>query len=279
MQARDLLKQFDDEFDLHSVSNLSTSQNIEQNPQTDEKSEINSQIPETNQQNASFSGLNDSSHFDMSSFNQDHQNSINLPTGSPGFPTKPIPTLDDIPNSSKYLDSKVNSPINPSNTKDNSESQISPANSDPQLKPINKSVPKQFSVPSFSFSSMTQSQISNSQSTRSNLPTDTKNILKTIEELKKERVKDTEKIKKLLVENARLQARLTILEHTDVKVAELGSKVEQLLQDYIDNEEIRAQQASLITQLRQEVIILKSRISAGIPQVQPQQSKPRVKFD
>ena len=82
-----------------------------------------------------------------------------------------------------------------------------------------------------------------------------------INDLKKERIKDARKMQQLQTENARLVAKMTILEHTDLKVAELGSRVEQLLQKYLESEQIRAQQAAQISQLRQEVIVLKSRIS------------------
>lgn len=82
-----------------------------------------------------------------------------------------------------------------------------------------------------------------------------------INDLKQERIKDARKMQQLQTENARLVAKMTILEHTDLKVAELGSRVEQLLQKYLESEQIRAQQAAQISQLRQEVIVLKSRIS------------------
>jgi hypothetical protein len=84
-----------------------------------------------------------------------------------------------------------------------------------------------------------------------------------INDLKKERIRDAERMQQLQTENARLQAKLTILEHTDVKVAELGSRVEQLLQKYLEAEQIRTQQAAQISELRQEVIVLKSRIPAA----------------
>lgn len=273
MDAKNLLKQFDEEFDLKSVSDISNQQSQQENA---ENTKDNENFADEIQPNASFSGLNDSSHFDMSSFNQERPDSALIPTGSPFSANRPPPTLSDIPNSEKYLDKKSEtSTIN----EEKSFSELT-TNSDQNQQQPPKPAPKQFSVPSFSFSSFTQSQIPNSPSTtRSSLPTDTKNILNTINDLKKERVKDTEKIRELLVENARLQARLAILEHTDIKVSELGSKVEQLLQDYIDNEQIRNQQAALITQLRQEIIVLRSRVSAGIPQIQPQSSKPRVTFE
>jgi hypothetical protein len=82
-----------------------------------------------------------------------------------------------------------------------------------------------------------------------------------ISDLRKERVRDAEKMQQLQTENARLQAKLTILEHTDVKVAELGSRLEQLLQKYLEAEQTRTQQAAQISELRQEVIVLKSRLS------------------
>ena len=82
-----------------------------------------------------------------------------------------------------------------------------------------------------------------------------------IADLKKERVKDAEKMQQLQTENARLVAKLTILEHTDLRVAELGSKVEQLLQKYLESEQIKTQQASQIAELRQEIIVLKSRMN------------------
>ncbi|OHT14352.1 hypothetical protein TRFO_15263 [Tritrichomonas foetus] len=81
-----------------------------------------------------------------------------------------------------------------------------------------------------------------------------------INDLKKERIKDAKKMQELQTENARLSAKITILEHTDMKVAELGSKVEQLLQKYLEAEQIRTQQAAQISQLRQEAVVLRSRI-------------------
>ena len=92
-----------------------------------------------------------------------------------------------------------------------------------------------------------------------------------INDLKRERIKDARKMQELQTENARLVAKMTILEHTDLKVAELGSRVEQLLQKYLESEQIRAQQAAQISQLRQEVIVLKSRISQVGGQVSPNQ--------
>ena len=82
-----------------------------------------------------------------------------------------------------------------------------------------------------------------------------------IADLRKERVKDAERMQDLQTENARLVARLTILEHTDLRVAELGSRVEQLLQKYLESEQVRTQQAAQISELRQEIIVLKSRIA------------------
>lgn len=81
-----------------------------------------------------------------------------------------------------------------------------------------------------------------------------------IADLRRERVKDAERMQELQTENARLVARLTILEHTDLRVAELGSRVEQLLQKYLESEQIRTQQAAQISELRQEIIVLKSRL-------------------
>lgn len=95
-----------------------------------------------------------------------------------------------------------------------------------------------------------------------------------INDLKKERIKDAKKMQQLQTENARLVAKMTILEHTDLKVAELGSRVEQLLQKYLETEQIRAQQAAQISQLRQEVIVLKSRISQVGGQIPPSQRIP-----
>lgn len=89
-----------------------------------------------------------------------------------------------------------------------------------------------------------------------------------INDLKKERIKDARKMQQLQTENARLVAKITILEHTDLKVAELGSRVEQLLQKYLETEQIRAQQAAQISQLRQEVIVLKSQLGQNVGQNQ-----------
>lgn len=91
----------------------------------------------------------------------------------------------------------------------------------------------------------------------------TQNILDTIQKLRTDRLRDAEMLKSLMTENARLQARLTLLQHTDIKIAELGSKVEQLLQDYLENEQVRVQQENIIIQLRQEIIILKSRTASN----------------
>jgi hypothetical protein len=81
-----------------------------------------------------------------------------------------------------------------------------------------------------------------------------------ISDMKKQRVQDAEKMQQLQTENAKLVAKLTILEHTDMKVAELGARLEQLLQKYLEAEQIRQQQAAQITELRQELVVLKSRI-------------------
>ena len=383
MNPRDFLNQFDKDFQLESIpesdklpppqkqNNNQQFQNFQFDP--NKKDDFNS--------NFSFSGLNDSSHFDTS----------NIAPGNLQFPQyqqespiikKPLPNLDDIPNADQYLNPR--SPLNipppsdedpeiqslqnspPYSKVDQNVDQFNIAQNQaqsmqynipqqdyigeqPQVLPTStRQAPKQFSVPSFSYSSMVpstpqshislqpdeissspiqpvnQSQTStpaqnnngtpkpasvptdlpllkpntstlssltnpntaspesqtpsfaSSQSKRSSFQSspETINMLKTIQDLRRERVKDAEKLKNLMTENARLQAKLTMLEHTDVKVAELGSKVEQLLQDYLENEQVRAQQAALVTQLRQEVIILKSRISSAQPQ-----PKPRVRFD
>jgi DNA repair exonuclease SbcCD ATPase subunit len=83
-----------------------------------------------------------------------------------------------------------------------------------------------------------------------------------IEELRQQRIADAERMQQLQTENARLIARVTILEHTDLKVAELGSRVEQLLQKYLEAEQIRTQQAAQISELRQEIIVLKARFGS-----------------
>jgi hypothetical protein len=82
-----------------------------------------------------------------------------------------------------------------------------------------------------------------------------------INDLRKQRIRDAAKMQELQTENARLNARLAILEHTDLKVSELGSKLEQLLQKYLETEQIRTQQSAQISELRQEVIVLKSKLS------------------
>ena len=89
---------------------------------------------------------------------------------------------------------------------------------------------------------------------------ETSRVSQEIALLRKQRIEDIQMLQKLQTENARLTARLTILEHTDVRVAELGSKVEHLLQKYLDAEMIRNQQADEITTLRQKVIILRRRV-------------------
>ena len=356
--------------------------------------------------NFSLSGLNDSSHFDTSNIAPGNLQFPQYQAESP-IMKKPLPNLDDIPNAGQYLNprsplnipqpsdedpeiqnlsnsppySKMNQNIDQypnfaQTTTQNAQQQSFNINQQqqqniqqqsPQLITSTRPAPKQFSVPSFSYSSMNvpstpQSHISlqpdeissspiqpinasqistpiqnnnnnngipnttptasttiptnmpllkpntstlssltngnsttttttstttatnndnnqsfsSSQSKRSSFQSspETINMLRTIQDLRRERVKDAEKLKNLMTENARLQAKLTMLEHTDVKVAELGSKVEQLLQDYLENEQVRAQQAALVTQLRQEVIILKSRIAAAQPQ-----PKPRGRFD
>jgi chromosome segregation ATPase len=82
-----------------------------------------------------------------------------------------------------------------------------------------------------------------------------------IADLKLQRARDAEQLQQLQTENARLVAKLTILEHTDLKVAELGARVEQLLQKYLEAEQVRQQQAAQITELRQEVVVLRSRLA------------------
>jgi hypothetical protein len=81
-----------------------------------------------------------------------------------------------------------------------------------------------------------------------------------IADLRRQRVRDAERMQQLQTENARLVAKLTILQHTDLKVAELGARIEQLLQKYLGAEQIRQQQAAQITEIRQQVIVLKSRV-------------------
>jgi hypothetical protein len=85
-----------------------------------------------------------------------------------------------------------------------------------------------------------------------------------ISDMKKQRVQDAERMQQLQTENAKLVAKLTILEHTDMKVAELGARLEQLLQKYLEAEQIRQQQAAQITELRQELVVLKSRIGGQL---------------
>lgn len=90
-----------------------------------------------------------------------------------------------------------------------------------------------------------------------------------ISDLRKERIQDAEKMQKLQTDNARLQARIAILEHTDLKVAELGSKVEQLLTKYLEADQERNQLLSLTAQMKQEIMVLKfqTRYEPQSPQV------------
>jgi Mg2+ and Co2+ transporter CorA len=50
---------------------------------------------------------------------------------------------------------------------------------------------------------------------------------------------------------------VTIPKYRDFQIAELGSKVEQLVQEYFEAEKSRIQQAAQISELRQEIIVLK----------------------
>ena len=360
MNPRDFLHQFDKDFQLESIpesERFVPPSDSNQKDQFSNFSNLDSKKDDFNS-NFSFSGLNDSSHFDTPNVGSSNFQFPPYQVDSP-INRNPIPNLDDIPNANQYLhprsplnvphpleeDPKIQSMqekqiFSPSSQQNDNQyfrnqQQPEPISQQQQSMPTmtrTRPEPKQFSVPSFSYSSVVPStpqshismqpdEISSSpippvsiQQTQkqADIPTndallkpqntsnfsdlstnnqpssyissskrssfqsspETINMLKTIQDLKRERVKDAEKLKNLMTENARLQAKLTMLEHTDVKVAELGSKVEQLLQDYLENEQVRAQQAALVTQLRQEVIILKSRIQSS----QPAQ-KPRVRFD
>jgi DNA polymerase I-like protein with 3'-5' exonuclease and polymerase domains len=68
-------------------------------------------------------------------------------------------------------------------------------------------------------------------------------------------------MKKLQAENARLTERLAVWEQTHVRIGELGGKVEQLLQKYLETEQIRTQQAAQISGLRREVEVFKRRLA------------------
>jgi hypothetical protein len=96
-----------------------------------------------------------------------------------------------------------------------------------------------------------------------------------IANLKQQRIEDAHKMQQLQTENARLVAKLTILEHTDLRVAELGSKVEQLLQKYLEAEQVRTQQAAQISELRQEVIVLRSRFGNQEPAPKRRERSPK----
>jgi hypothetical protein len=85
--------------------------------------------------------------------------------------------------------------------------------------------------------------------------------LRLIDELRKGRIQDAENLREVQTENARLTAKLAVLEHTDLKVAELGARLEQLLRKYLETEQIRTKQVSQISELRQEIIVLKSRMA------------------
>jgi hypothetical protein len=307
MNPRDFLKEFDKDFQIDSVPE---SDQLTPHQKTSQKYQTTSPFAGDNfdfAANMSFSGLNDSSQFDAPRSLQQQ----GLVSQSPLTP-KIKPSLDDIPNYEQYLSPRsphdVPNPIEEDSQMQQSSDISKNANQNLQFSPkaATRAEPKQFSVPSFSFSSVVPSTPNSHASTpESGIPsspvspqepqlkpgtqsgiatssatsTETQNMLNTIQELRKERAKDAEKLKDLMTENARLQAKLALLEHTDVKVAELGSKVEQLLQDYLENEQVRSQQASIVTQLRQEVIVLKSRMQASNMQSDMQPQKPRVRFD
>ena len=323
MNPRDFLREFDKDFQLDSIPESDQLPPIQKTPQ---------KYQESNQEkfdfdsNFSFSGLNDSSHFEAPKQIPSQDDPIIQSPHSQRIK----PSLDDIPNYEQYLNPRspqsVPNPVEEDNSfqqfpnlHENLDENLQFSQKIPTPTIKERPEPKQFSVPSFSFSSMAPStpesqispnekQISSSQNNKPNqaaqnkpsaqyapsspqsnissrissstTSTETQNMLNTIQELRKERAKDAEKLKNLMTENARLQAKLTMLEHTDVKVAELGSKVEQLLQDYLENEQVRAQQAAVITQLRQEVIILKSRMQASATSQPPNPGKKqRVRFD
>jgi hypothetical protein len=82
-----------------------------------------------------------------------------------------------------------------------------------------------------------------------------------IADLRKQRVKDAEQMQRLKTENVRLAARVAVLEHTDARVTELAAKVEALLQKYLETEQVRTQQAAQLSELRQEVDILKGKLA------------------
>jgi len=85
--------------------------------------------------------------------------------------------------------------------------------------------------------------------------------IKAISEIKKQRISDIKTKEALLIENSRLKSRLSILEHSDIQVAELGSRIEQILTRYIETEDIRINQAAQIAKLKQEIAVLKSRMN------------------
>lgn len=278
MLPKDLLKDFDQHFNLSLVEN----EGINQNKSDIENVISNEQSPhiqfDQNIINPSISLINDSAQF--SQINQSSTSGFSQLNKSKSTSNEP-PTLDDIADIAKYR-------LNVSQESKQSQmyqdlsipSGIPPISPEPQKQ---REPPKQFSVPSFSFSSQIPSTLESegvynspmSNQIENTKKIDTKEILKAISDLKASRITDAETLKNLMTENTRLRARLAVLEHSDVRVAEIAAKAEQILKEYLDGEAEREQQAAQIIQLKQQVIILKSRCS-NMEVNKPR--KPRVQF-
>jgi hypothetical protein len=138
-----------------------------------------------------------------------------------------------------------------------------------RLRPPPSSTSLHFNSHSQSSVTFTSPQLTSAKPSDSNAPPQSEPVghlsvseaTQIINDLRKQRIRDASKMQKLQTENARLSARLAILEHTDLKVAELGSRLEQLLRKYLETEQIRTEQSAQISELRQEVIVLKAKLS------------------
>lgn len=225
MELQNILNDFDNEFGLNSTD-------IERND-----------YEKSGKSNKGISHLSEpkyseqSSH-SLSSFHKDHSKDHNILTNS--------------------KNENQNESFQTSTFSSNQKSQMKEQSSDKNISD-NQKIHQGFS---FGSSMLDESQLNstmNQTSGSSASQNQISAILHEISVLHKNRIEDIENLQKLRTENAQLNARLTILEHMDIKVAELGSKVEQLLQKYLDTEMARSQQADEITTLRQKVIILRQR--------------------
>ena len=234
MELRNILKDFDYEFGIEHEENNEINQN-----NLNESGKTNNLIFPNNLSNLSSPQKDQNLETNFSS----------LETGSPSV------HLNYSKNSSEFLNTNVSQ----------SEQFSSHLNSSkrPQISTGYSSEFYQNSISKSSTPSLTaEIPISGKKSF-----IETSRVSQEIALLRKQRIEDINMLQKLQTENARLNARLAILEHTDIRVAELGSKVEHLLQKYLDAEIVRNQQADEITTLRQKIIILRRRIlsSQGKP--------------